>query len=139
MRILSAETFIPKEIRETYLILIGFWASYLFGNIIYSSTSDLPTVSSYILGGIFVVFLGIALSSHFDNKAAVYGTFAYYFAALLIWILVCYFLFKSYDNLTFDPSKTSMLNKHHIWLGSFIYICRIVATEITSFIRYLFY
>ena len=137
VRITSGRSYIPKEIRETYLIFIGFWASYIFGNTFYQSISNQKDVLLFAIIGIVIVFFGITISGYFDTLGARYGTFMYYLLALLIWVDVCFALNLALNNLAFD--QTSRFNKYHVWLGVIIYACRIASTELIALTRYISY
>lgn len=129
MRHTKGVTYVPKEIRETYIILIGFWASYLFGNILYLSTSDAPLLIFYILGGMFLVFIGMNIAATFDAKAAPTGSLGHYGIALFTWFIICLALFCMYHLLSFKDGST-WFGAAHIWIACWLYFCRIVATEL---------
>ena len=126
----SGESFLPKEIREAYLILLGFWISYVFGNIFYSSTSPQRVIMAYVIGGLLIFFIGMSLAAHFDNKAVISGSLIYYLLAWITWLAVCFALYAAENNLAFDKVKPF---NFHVWLGAIIYTLRFISSELLRY------
>jgi len=119
-------SYIPRAIRESYLLFLGFWISFLLAAVLHNSTSPILETYSYIILGILLVFFAISFSSLFDDRGAGTGSLPSYGFALLIWILTGYILYQTSRNLVFAKP----LHFTYYFLCSFIYICRIISVEI---------
>lgn len=122
-----AESYIPKEVREVYIIMIAFWASYILGNILYTSISPMSDVVTVIIGSLFCIYVAVIGASFFDMYAARTGSLPHYIFAIVLWIGMSYAIYWTVNKLEFS---TTIPFDFHIWLGVVIYIFRVFATEL---------
>lgn len=122
-----SESFIPKEIREVYIIFVGFWASYIFGNILFLSTSSDLVIFSTMIGGLCCIYIAVVGSSFFDNYATRNGSLPHYLFAIMLWSIMCMAIHMGVNRLDFSAQPPFTL---HIWIGVLIYLIRVVATEL---------
>lgn len=121
-----AESYIPKEIREVYIIMIAFWASYILGNILYLSTSPMLDVITVTIGSLFCIYIAVIGASFFDMYAARSGSLPHYIFAIVLWIGMSYAIYWTVNKLEFSTTTPCAF---HIWLGVVIYFFRVITTE----------
>ena len=126
MRNTLSESYIPKEVREVYIIFVGFWASYILGNVLYLSTSSKMDIYIVLFLSIFCIYVSIIGASFFDGFAARNGSLPHYVFAILLWSIMCLFIYFAVSKLQFGNDKPFLL---HIWVGVLIYTFRVFATE----------
>ena len=122
-----AESYIPKEIREIYIIMVAFWASYILGNILCLSTSPTLDIITVIIGSLICINIAVVGASFFDIFATRFGSIPHYIFGIILWIGMSYFIYWPVKQLEFSITTPFVL---HIWLGAAIYPLRVFATEL---------
>lgn len=125
---------VPGEIKQFYSILLGFWASYILGNIIYSSQDPNSLKAAISIVDAIFIYFAVMISAEIEFNADILFNnkkfnlaYLMYFIATIYWVVICCILHLSILELKIDTNKVFVL---HIWFGALFYMIKLFTLKV---------